>query len=67
LQAEEKKNGRKNKARSRPDPCSIIGSRRCSMPRELVFSVSLILAPGAMVGPDGLTTTTHSFEFGQAA
>lgn len=46
------------------DPCSIIGSRVLDAPRELVFSV--FTDPRHLAqwwGPDGFTTTTHSFDF----
>lgn len=46
------------------DPCSIIGSRLLDASRELVFSA--FTDPKHLVqwwGPDGFTTTTHSFEF----
>jgi len=46
------------------DPCSIIGSRLLDAPRELVFSA--FTDPKHLAqwwGPDGFTTTTHSFEF----
>ena len=46
------------------DPCSIIGSRLLDAPRELVFSV--FTDPRHLAqwwGPNGFTTTTHSFDF----
>ena len=46
------------------DPCSIIGSRLLDARRELVFSA--FTDPKHLAqwwGPDGFTTTTHSFEF----
>ena len=46
------------------DPRSIIGSRLLDAPRELVFSA--FTDPKHLAqwwGPNGFTTTTHSFEF----
>jgi uncharacterized protein YndB with AHSA1/START domain len=46
------------------DPCSIVGSRLFDAPRELVFSA--FTDPTHLAqwwGPDGFTTTTHSFDF----
>ena len=46
------------------DPCSIIGSGLLDAPRELVFSA--FTDPEHLAqwwGPNGFTTTTHSFEF----
>jgi uncharacterized protein YndB with AHSA1/START domain len=46
------------------DPCSIIGSRLLDAPRELVFAA--FTDPKHLAkwwGPDGFTTTTHSFDF----
>ena len=54
----------KNSIDLETDPRSIIGSRMFDAPRELVFSAftdAKHLAP--WWGPDGFTTTTHSFDF----
>src|SRR5262245_31914101 len=46
------------------DPCSIVGSRLLDAPRELVFSVWTDPKHLAQWwGPNGFTTTTHSFDF----
>lgn len=46
------------------DPCSIMGDRLLDAPRELVFLA--FTDPKHLVqwwGPNGFTTTTHSFDF----
>jgi uncharacterized protein YndB with AHSA1/START domain len=56
--------GEKNSIDLDTDPCSIIGSRLLHAPRELVFSA--FTDPRHLAqwwGPNGFTTTTHSFEF----
>jgi uncharacterized protein YndB with AHSA1/START domain len=56
--------GEKNSIDLDSDPCSIIGSRLLNAPRQLVFSA--FTDPKHLAqwwGPDGFTTTTHSFEF----
>jgi hypothetical protein len=60
--------GEKNSIDLDSDLCSIIGSRLLDAPRELVFSA--FTDPRHLTqwwGPNGFTTTTHSFESGQAA
>jgi uncharacterized protein YndB with AHSA1/START domain len=54
----------KNSIDLQTDPRSIIGSRVFDAPRELVFAT--FTDPqhlAAWWGPDGFTTTTHSFDF----
>jgi uncharacterized protein YndB with AHSA1/START domain len=56
--------GAKNNVDLDTDPRSIIGSRLLDAPRELVFSA--FTDPRHLAqwwGPDGFTTTTHSFDF----
>jgi uncharacterized protein YndB with AHSA1/START domain len=46
------------------DPCAIIGSRVFDAPRDLVFAA--FTDPKHLAqwwGPDGFTTTTHTFDF----
>lgn len=46
------------------DPCSIIGIREFDAPRDLVFSAWTDAKHLAQWwGPNGFTTTTHSFDF----
>jgi uncharacterized protein YndB with AHSA1/START domain len=54
----------KNSLDLETDPRSIIGTRIFAAPRELVFSA--FTDPAHLAhwwGPDGFTTTTHSFDF----
>jgi uncharacterized protein YndB with AHSA1/START domain len=56
--------GAKNSIDLDTDPCSIIGDRLLDAPRELVFLA--FTDPKHLVqwwGPNGFTTTTHSFDF----
>ena len=54
----------KNSIDLETDPRSIIGSRVFDAPRELVFSAFTDAKHLAQWwGPDGFTTTTHSFDF----
>jgi uncharacterized protein YndB with AHSA1/START domain len=54
----------KNSIDHETDPRSIVGTRLFDAPRELVFSA--FTDPNHLAqwwGPDGFTTTTHSFDF----
>lgn len=54
----------KNSIDLETDPRSIVGTRLFDAPRELVFSA--FTDPNHLAqwwGPDGFTTTTHSFDF----
>jgi uncharacterized protein YndB with AHSA1/START domain len=56
--------GAKNSIDLDTDPCSIIGDRLLDAPRELVFLA--FTDPEHLAqwwGPNGFTTTTHSFDF----
>jgi uncharacterized protein YndB with AHSA1/START domain len=56
--------GAKNSVDLDTDPRAIIGNRLLDAPRELVFSA--FTDPRHLAqwwGPDGFTTTTHSFDF----
>ena len=56
--------GARNSVDLDSDPCSLIGTRVFDAPRELVFAA--FTDPKHLAqwwGPDGFTTTTHSFDF----